>query len=295
MRLSEVIAFCNAANGIQCQGHLPNQYNDNYIVTGFVGFNNGVINGTGSPIDLLIGSGDRPSTGVLVRNCRTFRNDTKLTADLGYYFAYANGIQNQDLACVDNYFVGGVELDAWASAVFSRNVVYSTQGLNVLISGMIQVTGPSVNYIISPDNTYYGDPTAVQWGYNTVGYNFANWKAITGFTNPGSYGGTSPNGIVYEVRPNFYEAGRANIIIYNWANQSSVAVDLGNTLQVGQAYYIVNAQDFYGAPVLSGVYLGGTVNIPMAGIASPTPLGRGIPGPTTGPTFQVFVVRLQGA
>jgi len=73
-------------------------------------------------------------------------------------------------------------------------------------------------------------------------------------------------------------------------------VDLSTVLSVGQAYTIVNAQNFYGAPVVSGVYAGGTVNLPMAGITSAAPLyGQNIPGRITGPTFQVFVVRLQGA
>ena len=97
------------------------------------------------------------------------------------------------------------------------------------------------------------------------------------------------------VRPNRYEPGRANIIVYNWDNSASVNVDLSTVLTAGQSYTIVNAQNFFGSPVTSGTYNGGTIGIPMAGISAPTPIGRGRAGPVTGPTFQVFVVRLAGS
>ena len=130
--------------------------------------------------------------------------------------------------------------------------------------------------------------------------NFASWQSTTGLGATDAVAGTTPTGTQVFIRPNRYEAGRANIVIYNWSNAATVAVDLSRALSIGQAYTIVNAQDFYGTPVASGTYAGGTVTLPMAGIAAPVPIGLGSnsltgPGPVTGPTFQVFIVRVQGS
>ena len=47
------------------------------------------------------------------------------------------------------------------------------------------------------------------------------------------------------------------------------------------------------AAVVSGVYNGGTVNIPMTGVTPPTPLGGPRMPPRTAPEFDVFVVQKQ--
>jgi hypothetical protein len=68
-------------------------------------------------------------------------------------------------------------------------------------------------------------------------------------------------------------------------------VDLSAVLHVGDRYVVQNVQDFYGTPVARGTYEGGRIDLPMAGIAPPAPVGRAFtPPPVTGPTFNVFVV-----
>src|SRR6185503_10835654 len=90
------------------------------------------------------------------------------------------------------------------------------------------------------------------------------------------------------VRANKYEAGRANVTVYNWTGASTVDVDLSGVLAAGASYEVRNAQDFYGAPVASGTYQGGTVRLPM-NLSVATPVGKAAPAPT-GPEFNVFVV-----
>ena len=75
------------------------------------------------------------------------------------------------------------------------------------------------------------------------------------------------------VRPNPYEVGRANLIVYNPSGQSSVLLDLTAVLAVGAKYQIVNVQDLFGAPVVSGTYSGGTVALPLVGVQPPVPVG----------------------
>jgi hypothetical protein len=57
-------------------------------------------------------------------------------------------------------------------------------------------------------------------------------------------------------------------------------------------YEVRNVQNWFGTPVMSGTYAGGTITIPMGGVAPPAAVG-GSPHapPRTGPDFDVFIVR----
>ena len=59
------------------------------------------------------------------------------------------------------------------------------------------------------------------------------------------------------VRPNAYEAGRANITVYNWdgVEHASTSTSAASS-SPGDGYEVRNAQDFFGAPVLTGTYNG---------------------------------------
>ncbi len=67
-------------------------------------------------------------------------------------------------------------------------------------------------------------------------------------------------------------------------------VDVSGILNVGDHYVVQSVQDLYGAPAASGIYDGGALQLPMAATPAPAPIGRGVRGPTTGPTFNVFVL-----
>ena len=91
------------------------------------------------------------------------------------------------------------------------------------------------------------------------------------------------------VRPNQYEAGRANITVYNWNRQSFVDVNLGGIVASGNVFEIRNAQDYFGVPVVAEVYDGGLVRVPLSGLTVASPVGLLAPLPT-GPDFNAFVV-----
>ena len=94
------------------------------------------------------------------------------------------------------------------------------------------------------------------------------------------------------VRPNAYEPGRANIIVYNPSGQGSVTADLAAIVPAGARYEVRNVQDLFGAPVASGTY-GGAISIPMGGVPAPTPIGLSSSrAPKTGPYFDVFIVTI---
>src|SRR4029453_10016710 len=98
-----------------------------------------------------------------------------------------------------------------------------------------------------------------------------------------------PTGVQVFVRPNAYEAGRANVTVFNWDLAGSASVNLSAVLSVGQGFEIRNAHDFFGAPVVTGTYTGGNVSIPMTGLSVAAPVGWAAP-PNPGPEFGAFVV-----
>jgi uncharacterized protein YjdB len=94
---------------------------------------------------------------------------------------------------------------------------------------------------------------------------------LTGFTTgmfPGNtYLTGRPATAQVFVRPNRYESGRANIVIYNWPNLDTVAVPASQVaaagLAQGQGFEVRDAQNFLAAPVLSGTWSGGDLMLPM--------------------------------
>jgi hypothetical protein len=101
--------------------------------------------------------------------------------------------------------------------------------------------------------------------------------------------GAMPSGTKVVVEPNKYEAGRANVIVYNWGRQGSVSADLSKVLKSGDRYEIRNAQNYFGNPVATGTYGGGSVSIPLSATTS----ARSITGKSTSSTtseFGAFVV-----
>jgi hypothetical protein len=96
------------------------------------------------------------------------------------------------------------------------------------------------------------------------------------------------------VRPTPYEPGRANIVVYNWGQLSSVSVDLSGIVPVGAAYVIRNVQDWFGAPVVGGTYAGGSITLPIRSVQPPVPVGFSTSrSPSTGTTFGVYVVSIR--
>jgi hypothetical protein len=95
------------------------------------------------------------------------------------------------------------------------------------------------------------------------------------------------------VRPNAYEAGRANIVVYNWTRADRVQVDLSKTgLADGDLYEIRDAQNFFAEPVAAGRYTGRPVSIPMRGSVVAVPVGKvDFPPAHTDREFGVFVSR----
>ncbi|NLG99503.1 MAG: hypothetical protein GX491_19280 [Chloroflexi bacterium] len=102
-----------------------------------------------------------------------------------------------------------------------------------------------------------------------------------------------PNGLKVFIRPNQYEAGRANITIYNWSHQETVTLtanDLeGVDLKPGDRYELHNVQDYF-EDVITGTFDGNRLVIPMTGHTVAQPIGLDFKPNTTFPEFGAFVL-----
>ena len=284
--LQDNIVFDNWAFGIHCFDK-PLPALRNVTLQGNVAFNN-YIWGVPSGADIFVG-GHFPASGIIIDHNYTYRsqNLNTRTADIGYNLAV-----NRDVVFTNNYFVGGwSRVGNWATATVSGNTLFNaTHGW--LLWNLGDLSGQRWSA-----NRFFGDTTAAAWRYDSSSItNFRAWRALTKLDNPGGYAGAAPEGLQIVVRPNRYEPGRANIIVYNWAQHSTVSVDVAGILNVGDRYVVQNVQDFYGAPAAGGIYTGGLLDLPMGSVTPPTPLGT-TPAqlaPVTGPTFNVFVLMKTG-
>jgi hypothetical protein len=120
--------------------------------------------------------------------------------------------------------------------------------------------------------------------YQSTSFTAATYPSNTYFTS-------RPTGVRTFVRRNAYDSGRAHIVVYNWDRAASVSVDVSSVLQPGDNYELRDAQDYFGAPVLSGAYSGGQISVPMILTHKAAAIGNVPVAPRhTGPDFAAFVL-----
>ena len=277
--ISDNIIFQGFGEGIQCYGSSAASI-ENYVFDGNTIFNAGTLAGN-HQYNLLVTGGQGPRN-ITVTNNYTYHTPSDGTGMSA--LDWGGQLTALNLKATGNYWIGGnpaVLVFNWQGATFTGNTAYSQAGYT-LSAGNLQ---PSTYTWDS--NRYYGGGFLL----NSAGTTFAGWQSTTGLDKSSTATAGAPIGTWVFVRPNQYETGRANITIYNWNLASTVAVDISNVLTVGRHYEVRNAQDFFGAPVVSGTYNGGSINIPMAGLTVAQPQGI-VPYPVkpAGPGFGAFVL-----
>lgn len=257
-----------------------NAFLNNFTVQGNASFNSGV----GDGMNYTLGGGS-PLINLVATGNMAYYNPSRMgnSFRIGYNF----GTTNQNGTCTNNYIVGTAFVSQWTSGfTFTGNTVINLQGGAVI--NLDQDVPASSNW---NQNAYFYQGQFDPFAALGSAYDFAGWKSTFGFDGSSTLSGaTPPNHIVVEPSP--YEPGRANIIVFNWSHGGSVAVDLSSVLQPGDAFVIKNVQNFYGAPVLSGVY-GGPVTLPISAV-TPQSSPSGTAMPATSTEFQAYVVLKQG-
>ena len=199
---------------------------------------------------------------------------------------------------------------------------YGTYKRNILVGGLTRTNNPVItnNYTYFPGNT----GTSLNLGYDAgssgakvtnnylMGGQFALGGSQSSLTMSGntvySPGGRTssatnytsnawlnakPTGLKFFVRPNKYENNRANLTIYNWDKKTTIAIPAsslgGINLKAGDRYELRNAQNYYG-DVVTGVYDGTALQVPMTGRSVAQPVGLSFKPPSSFPEFGTFVL-----
>lgn len=301
--LKDNVAFSQFGFGIHAYSDLPEGVSG-ILIEGNVVFNNG------ASADAAYS--DRSSNLILAGDAQVIIvNDDTVRGNMSYY-SPATKLQNpgdgmwigyrpgpwssrhDHVVVTDNYAVGGrtaLRVQNWDTIVVARNVTAGTE--------VVSLEDESLTNYTWSDNTHYRDSTSTAWYYNAppvaVGarLTWQQWKSTTGLGGGDDVIAepNSPKVFVRSLAPHL--PGRGHIIIYNWGLAGSVPVDLSAVLAPGDRYAVWNVQDLFGTAVVSGVYQGGTVNIPMTGVTPPAALGGPRVPPRTAPEFDVFVVQKQ--
>jgi hypothetical protein len=67
------------------------------------------------------------------------------------------------------------------------------------------------------------------------------------------------------LRPNRYDRRRANLAVFNGERKEGVPVEAAPFLKKGYRFRLMDPRDFFGQPVLTGVYQGQSIPVPMTG------------------------------
>jgi parallel beta-helix repeat protein len=277
--IQENIVSNNFGYGIHAYGS-SEAFLRNIVIKGNVSFNNGSLSYADPEANILVSGGAPIQNIQLLNNYTHIRPFNFTSARL-----YPNSA-NSDIVIQGNYFVGFTTICNWATLNVSGNTFVGTTTLLEYMPG----AGGSKTW----DNNRFLSEEA-QWqpfnliGTPTRGLFLTAWRTATGFDWNSSYTKTTPKGTDVFVRPNPYESGRANIIIYNWDTFASVPVNVGGVLAVGDKYQVLKGQDYFGSPVASGTYNGSPIQIQMAGLNAAKPVGLSVTK-TTAPEFNAFVL-----
>ena len=238
-----------------------------------------------------------------------FHGSTSTTYGHGIYAQNVSGTKKLINNILVNQFGYGVHIYTEESGLnnftLDGNIAVNSgqgSGMDYQVGGMAPV-----NNLTFTDNMSYRSPgrrgntarLGYNWGPTNTGAmvtgNYLVGTLLQYFWSGMTFSGNTilddamPGGTKVVVEPNSYEAGRANVAVYNWGGQGAVSVDLSKVLRSGDSYEVRNAQNFYGSPVASGTYGGGSVSIPISS-SSPARSITGRSTSSTGTEFGVYVV-----
>jgi hypothetical protein len=299
----DVISFNNFANGMNA--YTERGASERLRFEGVVSFNNGSPHAAGphgNPTARTDGifsgvrNGAKPQKHVVVKDSYFYLPPGVTGPNLGLGYT---GSHNELAEVTGNYIVGGSQalvVVNFDNLVFARNTIFITPIANRAANAFVfnlAAGSPSYRW---DENVIYNAATATTMGLkqhyklNRANLSFGEWQAASGFDGKSTSHDSRPTGVWVFLRPNQYEQGRVHIIVYNWDLLNEVDVDVSSLLQVGARYEVRSAQDYLGAPALSGTYNGGSLRLPMKGLQVARPVGYDYTPQSTAPEFNVFVL-----
>ncbi len=206
--------------------------------------------------DWFLVGGYRPLDHITVTNNYMGENSKM---NLGYMSKQPN----RNLYAAGNYIQNAI-VAQWENMTFVHNTIFGE-----LTYAPIDSTIDTGYHIDS--NIYYRNGEKIN--YCKMRTSFAEMNGM-GFERHGEVRReVVPNDNLIVVRPNKYEPGRANIVVYNWVRADKVAVNLAGVLEKGDRFEIRDVQHYLGEPVVTGTFTGATIDIPMKLTAVDTLMG----------------------
>ncbi len=181
--------------------------------------------------------------------------------------------------------------------VFKNNFVFDKLDAVAVDIGWNPRDGAGAKDVVFEQNYLVGRTQLWDVSNGTVSGNtfIGHVDGIRSSQYPGNnYLDSPPSANAVFVRPNAYEAGRANVIVYNWEGKSTVDVDLGAVLHSGERFTVRDAQNYGADPVVSGTY-NGAVRIPIPAHGTAMRAEPPCHPPfLSGKSFGVFIVERTG-
>ncbi|MDF1879892.1 hypothetical protein JHD50_01020 [Sulfurimonas sp. MAG313] len=167
--------------------------------------------------------------------------------------------------------------------IMTNNQGYSDLGKTIIGWASNYKDIPFNNEGASLENNYLAQRLEVRvlWDPNSVSIKdtsvFGGTSVNEAFLN--DLGGNNLDGAqptsgkkIFYVK-NTYDSRRGRITIYNFDRDANVSVDLSKIMKTGSAYRIHSVFDLFGEAIISGVYDGSAVSIPMGTVSPPQPYG----------------------
>jgi hypothetical protein len=290
--VTDNIVFAQGGYGILCHSDSHSSSQKGLHLEGNITFNNGILTGDDQRTGNVQVGGVKGVSAerVLITNNYIYNDPANAdNKNNGIRLGYEDML-NRDVKLLDNYVVSRTPLRLfwWENVDFRGNTIYSNdEALELKMPLGINSKGYRWDF-----NTYFSDSDVrLKFASDSGVVSFSQWRRTTGFDAHSHLMADRPTGINVFVRPNRYEPGRAHIVIYNWDLRDSVAVDLSSILVRGTQFEIRDAQNYFGEPVLRGVYNGGALQLPTRLSKVTSPIGNVERVPVhTAPQFLVFVV-----
>ncbi len=290
------VIFNGAGYGLHIYANSTKSSISGFDIEGNAIFNNGALTLDDQAADqILVGGveGVAAERITLRENYIYTEADAATNKNRGIRLGYENKF-NKDVGLFDNYIVGKVPLKIlWWNSVEARGNTIVSPGASVEIETL---AGKNAAGYKLESNVYLNakDKDAV-FILNDEKEDFGKWQRQNNFdrgsrVEPASF--VRSAGAKIFIRPNKYESGRANIVVYNWNRDARVAVNLSGVLRAGDKYEVRDVQNYFGEPASSSVYDGKQIQLPMnlSKTTEPTGSVERVP-PHTSIEFGVFIVR----
>jgi hypothetical protein len=294
--IADNIIFDGAGYGIHVYANNTRRSINGFQIEGNAVFSNGALTVDDQVADQILVGGVTgvPAENIVLRDNYVYNPTSAPTSkNRGVRLGYED-TTNKNVTLNGNYIVSKVPLRVlwWQRVEMGSNTIYS-QATSVEVK-----TPPGAGpFDLQLDRNIYlsGRKGGPVFSFNDSSYDLFLWRKTTGLDLNSQVTQTPslrPGGVRVFVRPNKYEAGRANIVLFNWDLNERVALDASSVLKKGERYEVRDAQFFFGEPVARGVYDGAPIMLPMqlTRVAQPTGNVERAPSHTT-PEFAVFVLR----